>query len=80
MSFVFTKPDGMWQMAQHIKKEFAEQGKEVEIYINSKIAVNGSPYKVFVDPTVDFAEAEWDYFGHNDWIILYDSNGKQIVK
>jgi len=80
ISFVFTKPDGMWQMAQHIKKEFDEQGKTVHIYIDSKLSVNGKPYQLFIDPTVDFAEAQWDYFGHNEWIILYDADGKQLSK
>lgn len=80
LGFVATKPDGMWQMAQYIKKEFAQQGKEVQIFIDSKLAVNGKPYEIFIDPTVDFAEAKWDYFGHNDWIILYDADGKPLSK
>jgi hypothetical protein len=76
--FVSSKPDGMWQMAQHIKKEFGKQGKEVKINIHSQLSVNGKPYKSFIDPTVDFAEAKWDYFGHNEWIILYDKKGERI--
>jgi hypothetical protein len=70
----------MWQMAQHIKKEFDEEGKAVHIFIDSKLSVNGEPYRLFIDPTVDFAEAKWDYFGHNEWIILYDADGKQLSK
>ncbi len=78
LGFVSSKPDGIWQMAQHIKKEFAKQGKEVQIYIHSQLSVNGKPYKLFIDPTTDFAEAKWNYFGHNEWIILYDKNGNSI--
>lgn len=78
LNFVSSKPDGMWQMAQHIKKEFAKQGKEVQIYIHSQLSVNGRPYKLFIDPTIDFAEAKWDYFGQNKWIILYDKNENRI--
>ncbi|PKP16557.1 MAG: hypothetical protein CVU07_06520 [Bacteroidetes bacterium HGW-Bacteroidetes-23] len=80
LGLVSSKPDGMWQMAQHIKKEFAEQGIEVSIYIDSKLSVNNKPYKTFIDPTVDFAEAEWNYFGHNEWIVLYDKEGNIIKK
>ena len=76
--FVSSKPDGMWQMAQHIKKEFAKQGKEVRIYIHSQLSVNRKANKLFIDPTVDFAKAKWDYFGHNEWIILYDKKGERI--
>ena len=77
---VSSKPDGMWQMAQHIKREFAEKGIAVSIFIDSKLSVNRKPYKQFIDPTVDFAEAEWNYFGHNDWILLYDKEGNLIEK
>jgi hypothetical protein len=80
LSLVTSKPDGMWQMAQHIRKEFAEKGIEVSIYIDSKLSVNHKPYKTYIDPSVDFAEAEWNYFGHNDWILLYDKEGSLIKK
>lgn len=80
LGLVATKPDGMWQMAQHIKEEFAQKGREVEIYIDSRLSVNGKPYLLFIDPTVDFAEAKWDYFRHNEWIILYDNEGNRIQK
>lgn len=78
LGLVVSKPDGMWQMAQHIKEEFKLKGKEVEIYIDSRLSVNGKPYQLFINPTVDFAKAKWDYFGHNEWIILYDKEGKRI--
>ena len=80
LSLVTSKPDGMWQMAQHIKKEFSEKGIDVSIFIDSKLSVNNKPYKTFIDPTVDFAQAKWNYFGHNDWILLYDKNGKKKKK
>lgn len=80
LGLVSSKPDGMWQMAQHIKKEFAEKGVEVSIYIDSKLSVNNKPYKMYIDPTVDFAIAKWNYFGHNDWILLYDVEGNLIAK
>lgn len=80
LGLVSSKPDGMWQMAQHIKKEFAEKGIEVSIFIDSKLSVNNKPYKTFIDPKVDFAEAEWNYFGHNNWILLYDKDGNLIEK
>ncbi len=78
LSLVSSKPDGMWQMAQHIKKEFEEKGIEVSIFIDAKLSVNRKPYKTFIDPSVDFAQAKWNYFGHNDWILLYDQNGNLI--
>ncbi|WP_291114228.1 HTTM domain-containing protein [Flavobacterium sp. UBA6135] len=77
---MLNKPDGIWQFAQRIKKEYQEQGKDVSIFIDSRVSVNNKPYLMFVDPAVDFAQAKWNYFSHNNWIILYDSQGHPIEK
>lgn len=63
------KPDLIWQFAQHIKKEYAEKGKDVEIYVESRLSVNGRPYKPFIDPSVDLASVKWDHFEHAPWIL-----------
>jgi hypothetical protein len=64
-----TKPDMIWQFSQRLEEEFEQTGKEVEIYVNSKVSVNGRRYKPFIDPKVDLAEQEWDHFGHAPWIL-----------
>ena len=33
------------------------------------MSVNGRPYKQLIDPKVDLANVEWNYFKHNDWIL-----------
>lgn len=63
-------PDFIWQFAQRLKREHAEKGEEVSVYaLNSKLSVNGKPYRAFIDPKVDLANVPWNYFGHNDWIL-----------
>lgn len=69
-NFVASTPDGIWQMAQKIKKEFAAKNQAVEIYVDSKIAINQGIYFPFIDPTVNFATADWNYFSHNSWILV----------
>ncbi|NJW52208.1 HTTM domain-containing protein [Salinimicrobium oceani] len=64
-----SKPDMIWQFAQHLEKEFQQVGKEVEVYVDSKVSVNGRPYKPFIDPKVDLAAQKWDHFGHAPWIL-----------
>ncbi len=73
------KPDMIWQLCQRVKKQFAEKGHDVAIYANCKASVNGSPYRYLIDPKADIASVKWDYFFHDDWVLLYDENGK-IVK
>jgi vitamin K-dependent gamma-carboxylase len=67
-NFLASHPDGIWQMAQIIKKEFAAKNQDIAIYVDSQVAINGGNYHTFIDPNVDFATAKWNYFGHNEWI------------
>lgn len=64
-----TKPDFIWQFSQRLKRKFEAEGKSISIYITSFVSVNGKPSKRFIDPEVDMAKAEWNYFTHNDWIL-----------
>ena len=64
-----TKPDFIWQYCQRIKKEYPE--KNISIYIDCKNSINKKEYKTLIDPKFDMAKAKWDYFGHNEWIVLY---------
>ena len=63
-----TKPDFIWQYCQRIKEEY--KGKPIAIFIDCKNSINRKEYKTLIDPKYDMAEAEWDYFGHNEWIVL----------
>lgn len=63
-----TKPDFIWQYCQRIKEEF--KNVPISIFIDCKNGINGKPYQVLIDPKVDMAKAEWNYFSHNDWILL----------
>jgi hypothetical protein len=71
---VRTRPDMMWQLAQRIKRVEAKKGKEVEVYINSKVKINGSKYFKFTDPEIDIANEEWQHFKHHSWILKSPKN------
>jgi hypothetical protein len=63
-------PDFIWQFAQHLKKEYQKNGKDISVYaVSSKVSINGKPYRAFVDPKVDLANTDWNYFWHNEWIL-----------
>ncbi|TCK68058.1 vitamin K-dependent gamma-carboxylase-like protein [Winogradskyella wandonensis] len=64
-----TKPDFIWQFSQRLKKKFENEGKSVAIYVTSFVSVNGKSSKRLINPEVDMAKAQWNYFGHNDWIL-----------
>src|SRR5699024_9375481 len=67
-----TKPDIILQFSQYLKKEYAKKGQEIEIYVKAYVRVNGHDAKLLIDPKVDMAQVKWNYFGHNNWILLYD--------
>lgn len=63
-------PDFIWQFAQHLKKEYAKKGVSISVYaVNSRVSINGRTLHAFIDPEVDLANAKWDYFWHNEWIL-----------
>jgi vitamin K-dependent gamma-carboxylase len=64
-----TKPDVIWQFAQHLKHDFAKKGKKVKVFVNTYVSVNGKPSKPLIDPKVDLANEEWHHFKHHDWIL-----------
>ncbi|MEM9647957.1 MAG: HTTM domain-containing protein [Bacteroidota bacterium] len=61
-------PDFLWQFAQHLKKEYAAKGEDIQVFASSKVRVNNSKYSEFIDPTVDLANIPWKHFAHNEWI------------
>lgn len=63
------KPDVIWQFAQHLKKEYAKNGKDVKVYVDSKISINGRPYKRLINQNVDLASVPWHWNKHSDWIL-----------
>lgn len=66
---VKSKPDLMWQLAQKIKEVEAEKGRDVAVYMESWVSINGGPYHPFTDTEVDIASKKWHPFKHSDWIL-----------
>ncbi|MCJ7758737.1 MAG: HTTM domain-containing protein [Gillisia sp.] len=64
-----SKPDLIWQFAQRLKKEYAEEGRNVQVFVNAKVSVNGRPFQQFIDPKVDLAAEKWQHFKHHHWIL-----------
>jgi hypothetical protein len=64
-----TKPDVIWQFAQKLKKDYAKQGMDISVFVNSRLSVNGRPFKPFIDPDQDLAAIKWQALKHSDWIL-----------
>lgn len=64
-------PDMVWQFVQFLKKEVYPD-EDIEVYVEGKCKLNKGEYRRLIDPDVDLAKVEWDYFKHSDWILIYD--------
>lgn len=64
------KPDMIWQFAQYLKEINLKQGKEVEVYVNSWVSVNGGKRYQFIDPHENIANQPWTWWKHNCWVLL----------
>lgn len=64
-------PDVIWQYCQRIKNE---SKKPISIFVECSVSINRRPYYKLIDEKTDMATAKFDYFGHNDWIILQNLN------
>lgn len=62
-------PDFIWQYCQKIKKE---SKKPIAIFVECQVSINRRPYYKLIDEKTDMATSKFDYFGHNEWIILHD--------
>lgn len=64
-----SKPDMIWQFAQHLKQHYLKQAKKIEIYADCQISVNRGRWYQFTDSQVNLAEIKWNYWGTQSWIL-----------
>ncbi|MES2865112.1 MAG: HTTM domain-containing protein [Bacteroidota bacterium] len=64
-----SSPDFIWQYCQRIKKQ---SKKPISIFVECQVSINRRPYYKLIDEKADMTTVEFDYFGHNDWVLLQD--------
>jgi len=65
---VKSKPDLLWRLAKEIKKAEAKEGRDVKVFMDVKLKINGGEYHQFIKPDIDIAAQEWFPFKHLDWL------------
>jgi hypothetical protein len=66
-----THPDMIWQFAQHLKSYYEERGREISVYANARVSLNGRKKRPLVDKTVDLAAVNWNYCSTQPWITEF---------
>ena len=66
---VYSKPDFIWQFAQHLKNEYSKNGLNISVFVECYISVNGRPLTKLIDPEIDLANVKWQPFKHAPWLL-----------
>ncbi|RFN60194.1 HTTM domain-containing protein [Marixanthomonas ophiurae] len=75
MSF---QPDFILEYAHFLGDHFASQGhKNLEVYVESYVALNGRLSQPFIDPTVNLLQ-EKESFRHKTWILEFNDDIKGL--
>jgi len=72
-----TQPDFILQYAQFLKMHFEDKGHQnVEVYVESYVALNGRLSSQYIDPKVDLGKQK-ESFKHKNWIIPFNWYNKR---
>jgi len=75
MSF---QPDFILEYAHYLGDHFASQGHEnLEVYVESYVALNGRLSQPFIDPTVNLLQQK-ESFKHKTWILKFNDDIKGL--
>ena len=75
MSF---QPDFILEYAHYLRDHFESQGhQEVQVYVESYVALNGRLSTTYIDPEVNLAKIE-DSFKHKTWVIPFTDEIKGL--
>ena len=64
-----TQPDMILEYAHYLGDKFARDGHQnIEIYVESYVALNGRLSRPYIDPKIDLMK-ETEGFGNKEWIL-----------
>jgi hypothetical protein len=63
------RPDMIWLFARHLHDDFARRGhRDVEVFVDSRVSLNGRARVPLIDPTVDLSATPWHLLTYNEFI------------
>lgn len=73
-----TQPDFILEYAHYLRDHFESQSHEnLEIYVESYVALNGRRSQPYIDPTVNLAQKK-ETLKHKDWILPFNDEIKGL--
>jgi len=73
-----TQPDFILQYAKYLEQHFKSQGHQnVEIYVDSFVALNGRRSQRYIDQTIDLTKQN-ESFKHKNWVLPFHDEIKGL--
>lgn len=73
-----TQPDFIVEYAKYLAEHFRAQGhKNIEVYVESFVALNGRESRRYIDPTINLLNQE-ESFQHKTWILPFKDEIKGL--
>ena len=66
---MMTHPDMILQFAHYLKEQAAIEGRDIAVYADLRVSLNGRKAYRFVDPSVNLAAVSWNFCKTPDWIL-----------
>ena len=72
------QPDFILEYAHHLQDHFERQGhKQVEIYVENRVTLNGRRSTALIDPSVDLTKQK-ESFQHKNWLLPFTDEIKGL--
>ena len=63
------RPDMLWRFARVLRNRYAAEGRDVAVYADTRVSLNGHRAQALIDPKVDLSRAEWTWIEPLSWIV-----------
>ncbi len=63
------RPDMLWRFARILRRRYAAEGRDVAVFADTRVSLNGHPSRRLVDPEVDLSRADWPWIRPLPWIL-----------
>ena len=64
-----THPDMILQYAHYLRDLRMQQGRQVQVYGNFRVRLNGRQSQVYIDPEADLATIHWSWLSAKPWVL-----------
>lgn len=68
---VATRPDMLWRFARYVRERYQREGRDVAVYADTAVSLNGHPAQPLVDPAVDLSRAPWTWLAPLPWLVPF---------